>query len=152
MDQKNSHGKEGISIAVVRVRGLTGIKQDTKYTLDQLRLYERNNCIVLPNNDSNRGMVMKVKDYVTWGEIDDDTLNMLIEKKGEEYRSPTTDKKGKIDYNKFIEFNGKKIKKFFRLNSPRKGYGRNGIKLPFSKGGALGYRAEKIKDLIERML
>ena len=146
--QKESHG----NFAIVRVRGLTGIKQDTRYTLDQLRLYERNNCIVLPDTNSNKGMLLKIKDYVTWGEIDDGTFNMLVEKKGEDYKGPTTDREGRIKYNRFIEFNGRKLKKFFRLNSPRKGYGRNGIKLPFSKGGALGYRAGKINDLIERML
>lgn len=46
----------------------------------------------------------------------------------------------------------KKIKNYFRLNSPRKGFERKGIKKPFSIGGALGYRGSKINDLIKRMI
>ena len=47
---------------------------------------------------------------------------------------------------------GQKIRKNFRLNSPRKGYGRKGIKVSFNEGGALGYRGNKINDLIKRMI
>ena len=36
--------------------------------------------------------------------------------------------------------------------SEKKGYGRKGIKTPFSKGGALGYRGDKINDMIQRMM
>lgn len=46
----------------------------------------------------------------------------------------------------------KKLGQRRTLNSPRKGFGRKGVKMPFSKGGALGERKEKINDLIERML
>ena len=44
------------------------------------------------------------------------------------------------------------LKPFFRLNPPVKGFDRKGIKVPFSLGGALGYRKEKINDLIKRMV
>src|SRR3989338_1844216 len=97
-------------------------------------------------------MVNKVNYYVTWGELDEDTYEILVEKKGEEYQGRVSDKKGKVKYNGFLAVKGKNIKKFFRLNSPRKGFGRKGIKAPFSKGGALGYRGEKINDLIKRMV
>ena len=146
--EQNSGGK----LAVIRVRGLVEVNRDITMTLNQLRLYNRNFCTVIPNNDSSRGMVKKVNDYVTWGEIDDGTFNLLVEKRGEAYKERTTDKKSILKYNKFLSHNGKNIKKYFRLNSPKKGYGRKGIKLPFTSGGALGYRAEKIKDLIERMI
>jgi large subunit ribosomal protein L30 len=72
------------------------------------------------------GMLIKVKDYVTWGEINPETAEML--KKRDEG------------------------KKFYRLNSPKKGFGRKGIKIPFGIGGALGHRGEKINDLIQRMI
>ena len=44
------------------------------------------------------------------------------------------------------------LKSFFRLLPPKKGFERKGIKVPFSLGGALGYRKEDINNLIERML
>ena len=51
-----------------------------------------------------------------------------------------------------ITVDGKKIKPFFRLNPPAKGFGRKGIKVSFKAKGALGYRADKINDLIKRMI
>ncbi|MAE42839.1 50S ribosomal protein L30 [Candidatus Woesearchaeota archaeon] len=143
-----SNGK----LAIIRIRGLINIQRDIKRTLNQLKLYKKNFCVVIANNKSSFGMVTKVKDYVTWGEIDNETYDILIDKKSEEYKDRLTDRKQKIEYNRFLDAKGKKIKKFFRLNSPRKGYGRKGIKVPFNKGGALGYRAEKINELIKRMI
>lgn len=151
-DSKVSNKKSG-KFAVVRVRGVIGITHDIKRTLEQLRLHKKNYCVVLPDDESTKGMIMKVKDYITWGYIEDDAYKLLVEKKGEPYFGREQDSKGKINYSsKFIEVNGKKLKKFFRLNSPIKGYGNAGIKMPFNKGGSLGYRAEKINDLIKRMI
>ena len=44
------------------------------------------------------------------------------------------------------------IKKVFRLKPPSKGFERKGIKMSFKEGGALGYRGEKINELLERMI
>ena len=93
-----------------------------------LRLFKKNFCVLLDDTPDMRGMLIKVKDYVTWGEIDDETLKSLKEKRSD------------------------KDKKFFRLNPPKKGFGRKGIKVPFGIGGALGDRKEKINDLINRMV
>jgi len=82
-------------------------------------------------------MVKKAKDYITYGEIDDDVLKLLIEKRGQKSK----DKDGK-----------EVMKKFFRLSPPRKGFERKGIKIGFNAGGALGYRGKKINDLIKRMI
>ena len=151
MTKEESKEKNG-KIVIVRVRGTIDAKNDIDRTLNQLRLYKKNYCVVVPSNESYAGMVNKVNDYVTWGNLDEETYNLLVEKKGEEYRGRVSDKKEKIKYNHFLTVNEKKIKKFFRLNSPRKGYGRKGIKTTFNKGGALGYRGEKINDLIKRMV
>jgi large subunit ribosomal protein L30 len=150
----NNDGKEKGkgNLAVIRVRGVTGVKRGVKDAMDSLRLYKKNFCVVLPNDKLYIGMVKKVKDYVTWGEIDDETFRLLIEKRGEEYRGREKDAKGKVEYGNFIKIGDKKIKKFFRLNMPKKGFGRKGVKAPFSEGGALGYRGGKINDLIKRML
>jgi len=151
-DQKKVKEKSDGKIAVIRVRGLIGVKYDIAKTLEHLRLYKKNCCVVIPNNISYQGMARKVKDYVTWGDIDEETYNLLTEKKSEPYKGRVSDSKQKIKYNRFLKVNDKNIKKFFRLNSPKKGYGRKGIKVPFASGGALGYRGDKIKDLIKRMV
>ena len=124
-------------IAIIRVRGDVNLKTKIKDTLKLLRLYRKNFCVVIEDNASFKGMIIKAKDYVTYGEIDTETKKILIEKKGEK----TKDKEGK-----------EIMKKFFRLSPPRKGFGRKGIKFAFTKGGALGYRGIKINDLIKRML
>lgn len=148
----NANSTSNEKIVVVRVRGLTGVNVGIDTTLKKLRLYKKNYCVVVPKTENYLGMVKKIGDYVTWGEIDENTYNTLVEKRMEEYKGRISDRKGKINYNKFIDINGKKIKKIFRLNSPKKGYGRKGIKVSFNKGGALGYRGDKIKDLIIRMI
>ena len=151
--EEKSSKKADEKIAVIRIRGGIGIRHDIKKTLNFLRLYKQNYCVVVPKTQSYLGMINKVKDYVTWGEIDEETFNMLVEKRAEEYKGRETDRKGIISYKrKFIVINGKKIKPFFRLNPPKKGFEKKGIKKPFSVGGALGYRKEKINDLLKRMI
>ncbi|MBI5390777.1 uL30 family ribosomal protein [Candidatus Woesearchaeota archaeon] len=135
---------QGKSIAVVRVRGTANLKQEFVDTFVMLRLYRKNYGIVVPNTPSMLGMIACVKDFVTWGPIDDATWKMLVEKKGQ---AATGDKE-----RDFLVVDGKKIKRYFRLNPPRKGFGRKGIKVPFSNGGALGDRKEKINDLLQRMM
>ncbi|MBT4651333.1 50S ribosomal protein L30 [Candidatus Woesearchaeota archaeon] len=139
--------------AAVLVRGRINIPQPLKDTLDMLKLRRKNHCAIVENNPVNLGMLKKVKDYITWGEVSEETTKELFEKRGEEYAGPEQDPKGKIDYSrKFTKYNNKKYKKRFCLSPPRKGFGRKGIKFPFTLGGALGYRGDKINDLIKRMI
>ena len=147
-ESKTNHQK----LAAIRVRGLIGVKSNVTYTMQLLRLYKKNYCCVFPNSPIYVGMLKKAKDYITWGEIDNETFKMLVEKRGEEFKGRESDSKNKITYNDFFAINGKKIKKYFRLNAPRKGFGRKGIKHPFKSGGSLGYRGAAIKDLIKRMV
>lgn len=139
-------------LVAIRVRGLTGIKNKVEDTLKMLRLYKKNYCCVIPNTPTYNGMLKKTKDYITWGQLDDETFEMLIEKRSEKFKGRETDSKGKIKYNDFMIVDNKKIKKYFRLNAPKKGFGIKGIKYSFQEGGALGYRGNAINDLIKRMI
>lgn len=123
-------------LALVRVRGQTGINKPTKDTLNMLKLYKNNYCVVVDKTPVVLGMIKKINRYITWGEVSEETLKLL-----EKRKEKTKDKKGKV-----IE------KKFFRLNPPKKGFGRKGIKKSFREKGALGYRGLKINDLIKRMV
>jgi len=120
--------KKTDKIVAVRVRGLINIRGSISDTMNLLKLFRKNFCVVLDDTPSVRGMLFKVKDYITWGVIDDETLKLLVEKRS------------------------KKDQTFFRLSPPRKGFGRKGIKTPFSIGGALGDRRDKINDLVKRMI
>ena len=123
-------------LAVIRIRGEVNIHREVARTLTQLHIERKHYCTIVPQNPSYAGMINKVENYVTWGEIDDDTHKQLIATRGEE----TT-----ID--------GKKTRKpFFRLAPPRKGFERKGTKKSYSDGGALGYRGASINNLIKRMI
>jgi len=151
-EQKKIMQPNTTRLAAVRVRGITQIHSDIAKTMTQLRLYRKNYCYVFPNNTTYEGMIRKAKDYITWGEIDDETYNLLVQKKGEEFKGDEQDAKGLIPSNDFVTINGKKLKKFFRLNPPKGGFEKKGIKHTFTNGGALGYRGADINRLIKRML
>jgi len=153
-------------ILVIRIKGEIKIKRNIKQTLLLLRLYKKHTCVIVPNNANYIGMIKKVKDYITWGELDIDTFKLLLEKKGklvgkkpfiEEYLKEKT-KLSLDEFSKqFFEFKKELkdipgLKPFFRLNPPIKGFERGGIKKPYSLGGVLGYRKEKINELIKRMV
>ena len=149
--KKESKPKNNL-LAVVRVRGKINLRHEIARTFEQLNLHNKNWCVVLQNNISNLGMVKKVKDYVTYGELSEDMLNKLLEKRGSLYKEREHDSKKKLHYKKFFVYKNKKYQRYLRLNPPKKGYGRKGVKVSFVKGGALGYRAEKINDLLKRMI
>lgn len=140
-------------IAIIRVRGRINIRKEIRDTLSMLKLYNKNHCVVIENTPQNMGMIKKVKDFVTYGEIEEELYKELVTKKGEEYTGREKDSKEKIDYSRrYLVLDNKKYKKYFRLGPPRKGYGKEGIKKVFSKNGALGNRGEKINDIIRRMI
>ncbi len=138
-------------IAVVRVRGKINLNHEVKKTFDLLNLHNKNWCVVVDNNSSTIGMIKKVKDYVTWGEVSDDVYKDMMAKRAEEFKGRVEDSRSKVKYTKYVVFNSKKYKKFIRLSPPKKGYGRAGVKTSFIRNGALGYRGDKINDLLKRM-
>lgn len=153
-------------IAIVRIRGRMGIKKSIKDTLNMLRLYNKHHCIVIEGKPSYVGMLKQVKDYVTWGEIDEKTFHMLLKERGrivgnKKLTEAYFKEKVNLTFNEFTKefFSSKKtlkdvpgLKPFFKLKPPLRGFERGGIKKPFSLGGVLGYRKEKINDLVQRML
>ncbi len=150
--------------AVVRVRGRTGVRKDIADTLKMLNLTRINHCVLVPDTPAYRGMLQKVKDYVTWGEIDEETLLKLIRLKGCLYGDkPITDEyvketMGFDDLETLVKaiMDGKvlykdipNVKPVFRLHPPLKGWEKT--KRHFTEGGALGYRGDRINALINRM-
>ena len=151
--------------AIIRVRGIVNVNPDIKRTLELLRLSKVNHCTLIEENKVYKGMLQKVKDYATWGEIDKDTLPKLIGSRGmlvgdkqitEEYIKSATsyDTFEKLSQaildNKFKYKEVPDVKPLFRLSPPEKGY--EGIKRSFRNGGALGYRGKEINKLIWRMI
>jgi large subunit ribosomal protein L30 len=151
-------------IAAIRVRGRTGIRKDVEDTLTMLKLTRINHAVLIEENPSYQGMLQKAKDYITWGEVDDETVASLISKRGkltgdvrvtEDYIKENTDFSSVEDLSKAVVESGAKledsgVKQVFRLHPPRKGY--ENIKKTFAESGTLGYRGDKIGDLIRKMI
>lgn len=62
-------------IAAVRVRGPVDVDEDIENTLQTLGLDTRNQAVILEEKDTTMGMLKKVKDYVTYGEVDSEVLD-----------------------------------------------------------------------------
>ena len=140
--------------AVVRVRGSAKTPKEIEDTLKMLRLTRTNHCVVIPKNKSYEGMLQKVKSYVTWGEIDKDVLEELVVRRGRYQGDKKIDpKEAKKIVEKIYKEKSVKVidnlKPVFRLSPPSKGY--KSVKLPYPKGD-LGYRGEKINELLRRMI
>ena len=157
-----------MTYAVVQIRGTINTKHEIKNTLKMMHLTRPNHCVIVPENDYYEGMLQKVKDYITWGEVNAATLTKLISSYGkrmgdkpiaEDYLKAHTEYttlkdfaqavlEGKVQYGKLED-----IKPIFRLCPPLGGH--RSTKRPYSVGvgkGALGYRGKAINDLLEKMM
>ncbi|MCX8176581.1 MAG: 50S ribosomal protein L30 [Candidatus Bathyarchaeota archaeon] len=151
-------------LLVVRVRGTVNVCSDVKYTLKLLRLEKPNHATLVPVSPQYLGMLQKAKDYITWGEASKEAVIKLLQKRGEivgggklteEYLrgkgfksfEEVAEKLCNAEL-KLKELNG--VKPVFRLHPPSKGFKKT-LKRSFSEGGELGYRGEKINELVLRM-
>ena len=148
--------------AIIRIRGRTGIKKNIADTLDMLNLTRISHAVVIPETPSYKGMLQKAKDYITWGEVSEDTFKLLVSERGrlpgnkrvtDEYVKENTDSVEALAvaiYNEETTLKDSGLKPLFRLNPPRKGY--ENTKKTFVEGGSLGYRSEEINELLEKMI
>ncbi|MDD4453944.1 MAG: 50S ribosomal protein L30 [Candidatus Methanomethylophilaceae archaeon] len=151
--------------AVIRVRGQPDVNYNVDHTLKLLGLTRVNHCVIVPEDDVTKGMLQKIKDYVTWGEVSEETIADMIRVRGkvsgdegltDDYIKENSDFQDAEGMAKAIaggEYRMKDVegaKQVFRLHPPVKGY--EGNKRSYRNGGALGYRGEAINNLIARML
>jgi large subunit ribosomal protein L30 len=151
-------------IAVIRVRGKVNVSKDVEATLKMLGLNAQNHCVLISDSPVYAGMLQKVKDYVTWGKVSKEDVQLLLKARGElignavlteAYLKKNTKFSSIEEFAEaFVNFKAElddipNLKKVFRLHPPRKGY--KSIKKPFNLGGALGNRGEEIGKLLYRM-
>ena len=118
-------------IAIIRIHGQVDLKKEIFETLSRLRMRKKLTCVLIDEKDKvRRGMLNKVKEYVAFGNINDEMVKKLIKKRGEK------DKNGKL-------------KPFFRLHPPRGGF-KKSTKQLYPKGILGEYK--DISKLLERML
>ena len=158
-------GKPTKRLVVVRIRGRVGVRRDVEDTLKMLRLYRKFHATIVDDRESYRGMLQKVKDYVTWGEADEEVIALLLKRRGR----VTGGERLTDEYVKSLGFESvedlaraiaefkldlkdvKGLKPYFRLHPPKGGFKRS-TKRPYNDGGELGYRGPAIKELIKRMV
>jgi len=152
-----------VTYAVVKMRSIAKTKPDIRRTLELLNLDRTNHCVLIEDNVHYNGMLQKVKDYVAWGNIDGETLCVLLDKRGMlegHQRLTSAYVKDQTAFND-IESLAKavvdgeatlrdvpKLKLVLRLHPPRKGH--KGIKKPFPEG-VLGFHGSDINKLLLTM-
>lgn len=154
-------------LAVVRIRGWAKAPWFINDTLKLLRLSYNFNAMIYPKTKPILGMLNKAAPYITWGEINPDTLKALIQNRLETVSGDkVTDNYIKSSLNienvdmmvKYL-YDGKiylhKLDSYFklpiRLHPPKGGF-KGSVKRPYKNKGEFGYRGEKINELLWRMM
>ena len=156
-----------MSWIVVRVRSNVNVERSIRETMDYLNLTKVNHAVIIPENDQYRGMLQKAKDYITWGEATEETVERMLSERGRmSGDTPLTDAlvKENTDFKNISEFakavtagdstvkDVPGLKRVFRLHPPRGPKGWGGIKRSYVIGGALGARGDAINNLVDRMI
>lgn len=152
-------------LVVIKVRGTISAKREARETLDMLKMKKTHNAVIIDNRPSFIGMLYRVQNYVTWGEVTEEILAEMIKKRGRLAGNKRfTDESAKELGYKTIEALATAIKtceveywklpnvrSVFKLHPPKKGF-KGKTKKSYAAGGETGYRSEKINDLIKKMI
>lgn len=150
---------------IIRLRGSVGISRELERAFALIHLTRKFSATLMKESSSNNGMIRKVKDYATWGEVSPKIISQLIKQRG--YLTGNqriTDEMVKERFgHESITHLGTALhelkenlwrlpdlKPVFRLHPPKGGF-HGSIKKPYPKG-ELGYRGEKINDLLAKMI
>jgi large subunit ribosomal protein L30 len=149
---------------VIKVRGTISAQREARETLELLRLPKTNNAILIDNRPSYMGMLYRVQNYVTWGEVSKETVALMLKERGrlaggkkltdeavEKLGYKSIDALAEAIANCKVEFQKlPNVQPIFKLHPPSKGF-KGKTKKSYAAGGEAGYRGEKISELIKRM-
>ncbi|MGQ9507250.1 MAG: 50S ribosomal protein L30 [Candidatus Bathycorpusculaceae bacterium] len=152
-------------LAVVRVRGTISAPRHVRETLQMLHLTRNNYAVLIDDRPSFLGMLKTAQNFVTWGEAAKETVKELIRERGRfaGNKKLTDEYAQKVGFKSVEElaeavFNCKieywklpNVQQNFRLHPPKRGF-KGKIKKSYGAGGEVGYRGEKINELIGRMI
>jgi len=152
-DENSKHPLEVCRmILVIRISGDVNLTKEIKETLSRIRIKRKYSATLLKPSIENQKLLKNLRNHVAYGDIEKETLQKLIEKRGIPKK-----KELKIDSDKIIEDLEKKsisqldIKPFFRLHPPRGGIDSK-KHFSVSSKAVLGDNKGKINDLVRRML
>jgi len=137
-------------IIAIRISGIVETDTSVEESLFRLRLRRKYSAVLVKPTKENLILLKQLRSFIAYGNIDKDTLLLLLEKRAK------SQKNKKIDADYIVSSLDKKslsdlgIKPFFRLHPPRGGID---SKIHFGrKKGVLGDNKEKINLLVRRML
>ena len=151
--------------ALVQLRGEVNINQDTRDTLDMLNLGRVNHATLVPEEPAYEGMIAKVNDYVAHGQPSQETVELLIERRGEPASGEADiDDEWVSEHTEFDDISALAaalveeettlqdagLSPTLRLHPPRGGH--DGVKNPISTGGQIGvHETDHLDSLLEAM-
>ncbi|MDE1726257.1 MAG: 50S ribosomal protein L30 [Thaumarchaeota archaeon] len=150
----------GKAFLVVRMKGTINVPHWANTTLDLLHLDKRFRATIVPERDNTKGMLNKIKHYVSWQEIDVTVAKELLEKKARKngYRKITSEDIEKLGFKNTDDLAKSladgaialskltPLKPWFALAPPRHGFKRSTKKM-YGEGGILGSH----KQLLEQV-
>jgi large subunit ribosomal protein L30 len=157
-------------LLAVRIRGTVGDNPRTELAMKSLGMEGKFNARLVPGSPEMLGMLRRAKDLVTWGELEHETLEMILSKRAEksgprphkldqEFARLHFEIQDLGDLAKQIlagEFQLQRlwragVKPTIRLHPPKGGF-RKSTKRPYKSSGELGYRGREINRLARRMI
>lgn len=147
---------------IIRLRGNLGVAPEVLDTMNRLNVPKKHNASLVVDTPSNLGMLQKVGDYITWGEVTSTSLEAILAKRGrlEGDKKITAENMKDMEISSLKDLSEKvlggglmpsQLKRTFRLTPPSGGFKRS-IKRHYGAGGELGYRGSAINELVERMI
>lgn len=135
-------------IVAIRIAGRVGTRPEDERKMFNLRLRKKYACVLIRD----KALLEPIKNEIAFGEIDNETLSLLLSKRGRKPGDKPVQESADIIIKKLVE--GKSLddigmKPFFRLQPPKQGFKRS-TKLLYPKG-VLGENKD-INDLVRRML
>ena len=149
---------------VVRISGQADVPYWAVTTMKLLKLEKKYRATILPEKDNTIGMLRKIQHYVSWQEIDIETVKELLDKKARKsgYKKVTNEDITSIGFTSIDELATslaegktslsklKPLKPWFALDPPRHGFKRSTKKL-YGQKGVLGYNKE-LSVIVKRMM
>jgi len=149
---------------VVRISGQADVPYWAVTTMKLLKLEKKYRATIIPEKDNTIGMLRKIQHYVSWQEIDIETVKELLDKKARKsgYKKITNEDITSIGFTSIDELATslaegktslsklKPLKPWFALDPPRHGFKRSTKKL-YGQKGVLGYNKE-LSVIVKRMM
>ena len=140
---------------VVRISGQADVPYWADTTMTLLKLEKKYRATIVPEKENTIGMLRKIQHYVSWQEIDTETVKELLDKKARKsgYKKVTNEDITAIGFTSIDELATslaegktslsklKPLKPWFALAPPRHGFKRSTKKL-YGQKGVLGHNKE----------